>query len=197
VRLKFAGVVAHSVVAVLASAAWIICAHGYARLLLPGIELVARPLAEHAGWRIGHPRLVAVGPRREAAIELRAIVAGPVGMKLTVARVTLDGLLQEPLLLTALCALWPLRGPREALARFALAAAVLYLVASAEQGVALLGEAATVAAELRGAAGEVPWQQRWTGFTEAGGSLALAAASALFVIAAARALSSQRACNAR
>jgi hypothetical protein len=158
----------------------------YARAVAPGVVSVARAIASSRGWTVEWIRVASDVGGGNARLELSTRVPGGTSARgpwaRAVTRVNAAGLAQSPVVFLAIVVLFPPRRPLEYAIRLALAPATIVAETALEQGMALLGGPSVAALELAGGTG-VPGLQRWSQFTEAGGSLALAVAVALALVA--------------
>jgi hypothetical protein len=157
----------------------------YARLLEPGVEVVSRGVARREAWRFESLNVVSDshfrGARFELATAIPAPPAPPAQSAHLVTRKSAAGAARTLIAMLAILGFWPSARPMTA--RLGAAALVAYLLSSVEIGFALQGESAVAAAQLTGDPNAVPALARWADFTESGGSLALAVAAGLLLVA--------------
>jgi len=180
--------VAIVVAAVLASGA--LGAEHYARLIAPYYAIAARCIAAPRPWTVTDLRVV--DDDRSPGIVLRlqgAVRATPSDTAVaatTVSRMHVGAVIETPLVLWTVLALWPVSTPRM---RWRLLAAGIPLWVALEilaTVVPLLGPLAAASAVLAGAADPLTLWDHWSRFLETGGRFALPLAAGMLLAASAR-----------
>lgn len=164
----------------------------YLRALRPAVAVVATLISTANHWQLEQVAVIKGLRPLDANLEVTTTIQSGQQTGRVVARKQGAGACRSAVVLLLLLVLWPAASSSERRLRLALGLPALYLATAVEQGAALLGSTAVAAEELAGHMNPAPPLERWANFTEAGGSLVLAATLALALIAAASRLTSRR-----
>lgn len=167
----------------------------YLRALRPAVAAVATLIATTSHWELERVAVLDGARPLDTGFEATTTVRAGGQTGRVVARKQGAGACRTAIAVLSLLVLWPAASGGEYGFRFLLGLPCLYVATAIEEGSALLGSSAVAAEELAGHMERVPPLEHWTHFTEAGGSLVLAATLALILIAAASHLARHRRSN--